>query len=888
MPAGAGAAGWYWIGDPGQNGSGDWNAPSPNLWNPNQDGSGTPGIPASGDTANVWQGSNSADLVTVTYSGTNYSSSQPLGAVTVKNTAATGNFTDTTKPIDTGIGWIMLDQTGGSMYTNSVKIGPLGVYKIEGGTLTVESSLSGGLWTPGTLGAGGLITDTDNNQPYEGGVVYQTGGTVNAAAVSLGWSSVRNLPADAVYALVNGTLTVADDTSGGTLVPGSPTPGAMYVGNGGNGNFWQGSGFVTMPTSGAIYTNSIAWNYVTGVAPSVTADSLYVGLSHGPVNGTTYYGNGYYELLYGTLTVNKNAYIGLGGSSTSASQGDFQQGYSNQASDNSYQGGVVGDGKSLVTVNGSLYLGLSSGPGQPGGSGSYELYNGTLVVNGSGPQLVTGTNGGIYIGFGGSQESEFTQGKTYQDPMSGAWKTSSADNLTNTVTAPNLYIGMNNASTSSSWAQYTLSDGNLTISGNTYLGYNGSGGFTQGQGWDHDGNPFVTPGGTFTTGSLYLGYNSYGSGSYTLANGTLTVNGTTYIGYNGSGGFTQGQAYGYNTTILTPGGTFTTGNLYVGYGTNGYASGYGSYTLANGTLNVNGTTYIGSNGWGTFTQGQAWDYSGNQIATPGGTFTTGSLYVGYNSGTYSSGSGTYTLANGTLNVNGTTYVGSNGWGMFNQSGGVHSAGSILVGAKGTYNYSGGTITGALQNGGQVNVTGGTASAPNTFAASVTNNTGGTFNANNAYVNFVNAVLNNSGATFTINNSNVTFQSTFLNYGALVTDPSTVIFKGIYTSQNGGTIFGSSGDTWEFLGAGANTVDLGGKTVNLAALVLGPGVTLNVTDGSLIVNYLSDPTGSNTGITGVFTATGYGKLDTVPLPSALWLFAPGLAGLISLRRRAGKK
>ncbi len=226
-------------------------------------------------------------------------------------------------------------------------------------------------------------------------------------------------------------------------------------------------------------------------------------------------------------------------------------------------------------------------------------------------------------------------------------------------------------------------------------------------------------------------------------------------------------------------------------------------------------------------------------------------------------------------------------GTFNQQAGSLSAPSITNG--GTFNYSGGTITGAFQNGGTTTVTGGTALAPNMFGASVMNNSGGNFTVgnglNSAYVTFMKAVTNNAGATFTIDNSYVTFNGPVVNNGTWITDPSTVIFKGIFTGQNG-TITGSPGDTYEFLGSGANTINLGGNAITITTLVLGPGVTLNITDGSLTVTTLFDPTGSNPGIPGL-TATNYSMFSAVPIPSAILLFGPGLVGLAAIRRRFKK-
>jgi hypothetical protein len=287
-----------------------------------------------------------------------------------------------------------------------------------------------------------------------------------------------------------------------------------------------------------------------------------------------------------------------------------------------------------------------------------------------------------------------------------------------------------------------------------------------------------------------------------------------------------------------------------------------SGTVANsGTLNNNAGATLNNSG----------------TATNNGTVTNNGNIIG--TGTYTQTAG-LTTNNGSLSQASVNIQG----GIFSQQVGALTATSIMNG--GTINYSGGTIAGALQNTGQVNVTGGTFAAPNIFWASVMNNSGGNFTVGNgvssAYLIFASLVTNNAGATFTINNSYVTFADTFLNNGTLVSDPSTIIFDGIFTG--GGTIAGSAGDKWEFLGAGANTINLGGKAIDIGTLILGPGVTLSITDGTLTVNTLIDPTGSDYGITGSLIAGSYGTLGAVPIPGAILLLAPGLACLVSLRRR----
>jgi hypothetical protein len=173
---------------------------------------------------------------------------------------------------------------------------------------------------------------------------------------------------------------------------------------------------------------------------------------------------------------------------------------------------------------------------------------------------------------------------------------------------------------------------------------------------------------------------------------------------------------------------------------------------------------------------------------------------------------------------------------------------------------------------------------------VANNSGGAFNvgtaANAAYVNFMQAVANNAEASFTITNSTVNFEAGVTNNGTWITDPSTVIFNGAFTST--GSFSASSTDTYEFLGP-AGTIDainLGGKTVTIATLDLESGVTLDVTDGTLIATSLFDSTGTNPHIPNV-TGASYGIFNPVPVPGALWLLAPGLAALAGIRRRIRK-
>jgi autotransporter-associated beta strand protein len=196
--------------------------------------------------------------------------------------------------------------------------------------------------------------------------------------------------------------------------------------------------------------------------------------------------------------------------------------------------------------------------------------------------------------------------------------------------------------------------------------------------------------GTNQYGHLYLGYSAGDSGIYILdGNGTISISNGEYVGYSGSGTFTQsagtngtqpvGLIIGYNSgsegiyelsgagllqvqgewiggtgtgTFIQSGGTHSVGvgdYLVLGNG----AGGSGTYNLsATGQLSVGGSLTVGGAGTGTFTQ---W----------GGTSTVASLRLAASTGS----SGTYNLNGGVLTP------------------------SILSGGSGTaaFNFGGGTL-----------------------------------------------------------------------------------------------------------------------------------------------------------------------------------------------------
>jgi hypothetical protein len=170
-----------------------------------------------------------------------------------------------------------------------------------------------------------------------------------------------------------------------------------------------------------------------------------------------------------------------------------------------------------------------------------------------------------------------------------------------------------------------------------------------------------------TYGALVLGNQSGSEGYYELYDGDLTVTGIEeYIGASGSGYFYQ---YGGTHQF--------SGAMYLGTGEwgNTESDAYGMYEMNAGTIQSGpegGGISIGEWGaWGDFIQS-------------GGTVTISDLTLARQVGS----TGTYDLnddyGNSILTVYGTEKIGNMGEGIFTQTGGTHTADTLIVGANGYY------------------------------------------------------------------------------------------------------------------------------------------------------------------------------------------------------------
>ncbi|MHB9074490.1 MAG: autotransporter outer membrane beta-barrel domain-containing protein [Desulfobaccales bacterium] len=333
-----------------------------------------------------------------------------------------------------------------------------------------------------------------------------------------------------------------------TLSGGSLSAQTEYIGSSGSGAFTQSGGTNTI--SGV----DLYLGYLSGSSGSYTLSggSLSAAREH-----IGYYGTGAFTQSGGTNTISD--YLEVGGFSSGS--GTYILNAGSLSTSDEYIGGNMSSGSGTFTQNGgtntaSNYFIIAW---DSSSNSSYDLRDGSLSVGST-----------ECIGYGGI--GTFTQ--------SGGTHTLAQD----------LYLGVLYFSSSASSGTYNLSGGSLSVTGAEYIGYSGTGTFTQ-------------SGGTHTISQgLYLGVNSGSSGTYTLSGGSLSVTGGEYIGYGSTGDFIQ-----------TGGSHTVSGGIWLGSGSSG------TYTLSGGSLTadqINGNLVNG----GTFTPlTSGTTVTGNYTQTASGT-----------------------------------------------------------------------------------------------------------------------------------------------------------------------------------------------------------------------------------------------------------------------------
>ncbi len=738
----------------------------------------------------------------------------------------------------------------------TVTIGSLILARQAGSIGNYELSNSGNLTVNGEVRVGNMGT----------GYFTQTGSTTHTAD----WLIIGNT--DYYYP----TESYVQGTGTYTLDAISPSDGSanlqvknnLVIGDGGTGTFEHLNGRV------------------------IVDGDLILGRFSGEFNGT-----GTYNLQNGELLVKGNEYVGY----ELGSYGTFNQ-----------SGGSH-------TVEGSLYVDM-----RPASKGMYNLNGGSLDVKGD--TIVGSFGDGIFSQSGGTHTVAGNLVLGEQAGGIGTYNLSLGDlNVGGWA-----IIGQNGS------GYFSQSGGNFTLSGGSsdlYLGYQ-PGSYGQ----------YYMTGGNLSAGRLYVG-GEQGTGFFDQSGGTVTLYGAGEINvgtrdgsvgtYNLSGdGILDaskvtlyiGRAEGSTGTFNQSGGTLTADWMDVG------SSGTGTFSQTGGANTVNNVLAIGrestANGFYSLSgdistsllttrETHVGAYGNGTFIQEGGSHTTGTLVLGYNKG----GVGTYELSNGSLSSD-FQRIGLHGTGTFTQTGGTNTVNNVLAigqepGSSGTYNLSGGTLTAAkIDNNGMFNYSGGT------IVANLTNNAGGTMNISGENPLTITGSVTNAG-TFNVNNSLAITSGYYQTagwlkgsgtiFGDVVVEggivapgnsPGTLTINGNYSQGAGGTLaiqLGGvvQGTSYSFLNVsgeatltGTLDVDLYGNfqpsSGNYFDILVAKSITGNFSSLDL-------PTGWAWSIAYLDLVGHDGVLDTVritanavPIPGAVWLFAPALAGLVGLRKRFGYK
>jgi T5SS/PEP-CTERM-associated repeat protein len=654
---------------------------------------------------NVYLGYNSADSGTYTLSGTGKSGvyTQYVGY------SGTGTFVQSAGT----------NTINGTLYLGC-NSGATGAYTLTGGTLTLPyySEFVGNSGTGTLTQSGGTNSDTDGslyvgNNAGSSGMYNLSGGALSMSFEDVGCSGTGNFTHSAGYN-TTGSLTVGDAAgAAGTYSlsgTGQLSTATETVGNSGTGTFTQSGGVNTVSSNLYLGNNagsSGAYN-LSGTG-RITGPNEYAGYNgkgvfsqtggSNTISGALYIGynsgsNGSYALSgTGQLTA-ANEYVGY----SSAAAASFQQtGGTNTVSNLSIgsagtyelaggtlqiNGGIVNQGtfngdNSPGTLNANCIVNLTAGTWENLGSTTVNLGANSLLV------APAGFNPATFFGSYNSLGLTYTIGAPLQVPAGKGFTGSFSFNdqvvCQGTITASGGSINLNNGLVLSGSGSVNLgSNGILTvndttsgISGgtlSTYQQYVGKGGT----------GSFAHTGGTNTIAdSLFLGYNSADSGTYTLSGTNSRLSAANQqVGYSGAG--TLSQTAGSNTVSNT---------LYLGSN----ATGNGTYNLS-GTGQLSAVTeFVGNSGSGAFVQSAG----NNSVAgVANSEYVANGLLLGANS----NGKGTYTLSGTGVLSAGMEGVGYAGTGTFTQTGGTNTLPTNYLnsciylgynaGATGIYNLSG--------------------------------------------------------------------------------------------------------------------------------------------------------------------------------------------------------
>ena len=798
---------WIGLGDANWNDSGNWISGN---------------IPSDGDIADIVNNDAFVRAVEYNYNGTAIT----LAGLLLSNTGAgsttfviNGNALTTANATIGGGGNATVNQGGGTFAVNNNFSFVNGSYNLTGGQFSVSgkdyigdngtatftqfggthiatASFAIGIGSTGNgtynLHAGTLNTNGEDIGISGGrGTLNQRGGDHDASALRVGAIGFGGI---GLVNLSGGTLNAPTVILGGS---GNTATGVGIL-NVTGGNLTASTGITIYNTSIGTNASGITINGGTISTPFIkTPDWSRLNLTGGTLNLT-----GGVSSNTGTLSISgsANPILNLSGGSIYAnseiignnfgSTGTYNLG--NSATLSVATSEYVGYGGTGVfnqtggmnsSTNGYLYLGCN-----PGSSGTYNLSNSATL------SIFYGLE---FVGLSGTGVFNQTGGTNFGDLILAANSGS---------------IGTYNLSGSA-----TL--GRVGYGRDVSVGIGGTGVFNQ-------------TGGTNFSHLLRLGNNVGSIGTYNLSDSAmLAVNDAEFIGGQGSG--ICGDCGGTNTTgagvFNQTGGSNTSRLLLVG----GNSGGLGTYNLSGaGVLAVSDSEYV--NGWGVFNQ------TGGSNTTPG-------FYIFG----YAGGIGTYNMSNtATLSVVGAEMIGfnngasvvSNETGVFNQTGGSNTTGTLIlanrVGAIGNYNLGGGTL-----------------SAPSLYIGGSASASGGTGN------------LNINGGVLTATTITVWNNYSSLNLGGGTLAATSVVNNGLFNQTGGISNLGALGGAGSLIVGGAGTVLASADSLIQSNVTVTTNGTLNIGPATGLIqpvtisnaltitnnaNVIFVPTGKAATITGVKT------------------------------------
>ncbi len=378
-----------------------------------------------------------------------------------------------------------------------------------------------------------------------------------------------------------------------------------------------------------------------------------------------------------------------------------------------------------------------------------------------------------------------------------------------------------------------MTGGNLT-SGDQYVGYSGTGTFTQ-----SGGNNNITYYVDLADYScaLYLGSNAGSSGTYNLSGSGNVLAGYEYMGSYGMGTFTQTGGINYVGSILDLA-PATGGIAMYNLSGSGQVSanneemapfgGTATFAQSGGTNNTSLLWLLGAGSTYNFSGGQLLAFTedlGNSGAATftqtGGTNTvSNNLFLGDNA----AGSATYNLSGSGLLLSAFSfgeYVGYSGTGTFTQSGGTNSMGTLQLGANagssGTYILSGsGQVSASIEfvgssGTGTFTQSGGTNSVGYELSLGAGTGSGDTYSLSGsgqllAAREYVGDMFQQTGGTNTVSLLSISNRGTYLLAGGTLRVNGGLLNQGIFAGSGSPAALSVSGildltsGTWQGLGA----------------------------------------------------------------------------------------